>query len=300
MPLPIVKNPAFVSDGAASKRLNATKYQRIEAILVEDRIIAEGAFQLPSPIAQQLIAKVHSAEYVSQVLTNSVPPQVSSMIGFDINPQMAARARFGCATTLLAGEIALQSGLCCSTSGGSHHAKWQQGGGFCVFNDVAVAAQTLIDSQGVETILVFDCDVHQGDGTAQIFANDSRVKTVSIHAEHNFPSSKERSDIDVGLADDTGNAPYLEALTDTLARALDLATPDLVFYNAGVDPHHDDRLGRLALDDTGLAERDRMVIGTMRERGIVLAAVMGGGYQRDIEVLARRHTILHRVASEFI
>jgi acetoin utilization deacetylase AcuC-like enzyme len=157
----------------------------------------------------------------------------------------------------------------------------------------------MLASGEIGSALIFDCDVHQGDGTAEIFSQETRVLTVSMHAEKNFPARKESSDIDVGLPDDTGDAAYLEVLGETLRRALDLMRPDIVFYNGGVDPHRDDRLGRLALSDVGLRERDRRVIGFFRDRNIPVAGVMGGGYSRDIAAVAGRHAILHEVAAEF-
>ena len=145
--------------------------------------------------------------------------------------------------------------------------------------------------------LVIDCDVHQGDGTADIFADDRRVVTFSLHAEKNYPVRKIASDIDIGVADGLGDDAYLDTLGEALPTLLDRHAPDLVFYNAGVDPHADDRLGRLALTDQGLAARDRLVISRCRDRDIPVAGVIGGGYMADIDALARRHAILHRVAA---
>ena len=299
MVLAVVHNPVFQANFPDAKRFPMPKSGAIAELLVEDGIVAPGGFHTPGPASPEWIALAHDRRYVDQVLSANVPDAISRQIGFRIDETMAARARHAGAGTVLAARLALEHGIACSTAGGGHHAKRTHGAGFCVFNDVGISASLLLAEGTIETALAFDCDVHQGDGTADIFRDESRVATVSIHAEKNFPASKERSDIDVGLPDDTGDEAYLEALTDTLERSMKFLTPDIVFYNAGVDPHRDDRLGRLALSDEGLRERDKRVIGFFRDRGIAVAGVIGGGYCDDVMEVARRHTILHKVAAEF-
>jgi acetoin utilization deacetylase AcuC-like enzyme len=169
-----------------------------------------------------------------------------------------------------------------------------------VFNDVAVAARAMQAEGLAQRILVVDLDVHQGDGTAAIFHGDDSVLTFSMHCEKNFPARKQQSDVDIGLAVGTGDAAYLECLQEQLARLIGDVRPDLAFYNAGVDPHADDRLGRLALSDAGLWARERLVLGRLRDAGVPVACVIGGGYADDIDALARRHAIVHRVAAEMI
>ena len=300
MALPVIHNPRFVAELPQGHRFPMPKYGAIAKILVEDGVVPEGGFHAPGEAPAGWIALAHDARYVDQVLHNAVPEAISRQIGFAVTPSVTRRSRHACAGTVLAARLALESGLACSTAGGSHHAKRSHGAGCCVFNEVGVAASLLVSEGACESILVFDCDVHQGDGTAEIFAGDPRVTTVSIHCQSNFPARKEVSDLDVGLPDGLDDAAYLEILRDTLNAAFKLTTPDLVFYNAGVDVHAEDRLGRLALSDKGIEERDRQVIGYFRDRSISLAGLMGGGYDRDADVVARRHTILHRVASEFL
>lgn len=300
MPLAVVHNPYFQAELEKNHRFPMPKYGRVAEILIEDGIVREGAFHSPGPAPAAWVGLAHDRRYVDQVFEAKVADEIERLIGFRVGESVAMRARHACAGTVMTARLALEQGLAVSTAGGSHHAKHSHGAGFCVFNDVGVAASLLLNEGEIESTLVFDCDVHQGDGTAEIFRDEPRVKTVSIHSEKNFPTRKEQSDLDVGLPDGVRDQAYLEILEDTLERAFGLVRPGIVFYNAGVDPHMDDRLGRLSLTDAGLAERDRRVIGFFREKQIPVACVMGGGYSSDVDEIARRHTILHRVAGEFV
>lgn len=275
------------------------KYGKIARYLMEDGLVAPGMFVEPEPVDFDMVARAHAADYVRQVFQAKVDPVIAREIGFAVNESVALRARLSAGATLAAGRLALQSGIATSTAGGSHHARHEQGAGFCVLNDVAIATHNLLAVGEVEHVLVLDCDVHQGDGTAEIFGHDHRVTTISIHSEKNYPVRKVASNLDVGLADDTDDAAYLYALAETLEKTEALPQPDLVFYNAGVDVHREDRLGRLAMTDKGIAQRDRNVISHFLARGVSVAAVQGGGYSNDVDAVARRHTIIHHVAAEF-
>jgi acetoin utilization deacetylase AcuC-like enzyme len=241
---------------------------------------------------------VHTPDYVTHILAQTLPREAERRLGLPVSPALAERSRAACAGTLLAARLAMEHGLACNTAGGSHHAFADAGSGFCVFNDVAVAAAVLLAEGSVGRVLVVDLDVHQGDGTAELFQADPRVFTLSLHARSNFPARKKTSDLDVPLPRDLDDRGYLDALDAALPPVLDRFAPDLVFYNAGVDPHRDDRLGHLALTDAGLAARDRRVIELVTRRGLPFVGVIGGGYDRDPERLARRHATLHRAASE--
>ncbi|WP_102959820.1 histone deacetylase family protein [Mangrovicella endophytica] len=300
MRLPIVHHPAFDAQFDTAHRFPMSKFSRLADILVEDGIVSPAGFHIPAPAPRSWLCLAHHPLYVDQVLASAVPAEVEKRIGFPVDERVAMRSRCATSGTVMTARLALAEGLACNTAGGSHHARAETGAGFSVFNDVAVAAALLLADGDVARILVVDCDVHQGDGTARIFANEPRVFTLSIHAERNYPDDKAVSDLDVPLPDGTEDAAYLEALEAALSAATRRLCPDIVFYNAGVDPHRDDRLGRLALTDAGLAERDRRVLGHFRDAGIPVACVIGGGYSRDIEALARRHSIIHRVASEFV
>ena len=300
MAVPFIHPPAFDANFDPRHRFPMSKFSRLAEILVEDGVVGPAGYHVPAPALPGWLRLAHDPRYVDQVLFAAVPPAIEKAIGFKVDEKVAMRSRCATGGTVLAGRLALAEGLACNTAGGSHHAGRDGGAGFSVFNDVAVAACVMLADGDVSRILVVDCDVHQGDGTARIFAEEPRVFTLSIHAERNYPSEKVRSDLDVGLADGLGDGDYLFALGGALDAAWQRSRPDLVFYNGGVDPHRDDRLGRLSLTDAGLAERDRRVLGFFRQRGVAVAAVIGGGYSRDIEALARRHSILHRVANEFL
>ncbi|WP_075214927.1 histone deacetylase family protein [Mongoliimonas terrestris] len=297
--LPIVHHPAYQADIPADHRFPMGKFRRLAEVLMEERLVAPGGFHVPEPAPAAWLALAHEAPYVEAVLGGMVAPAVAREIGFPMTESVALRARCATAGTVLAARLALAHGLALNTAGGSHHARRAHGAGFCVFNDVAVAARVLLAEGQAARVLVIDLDVHQGDGTADIFAGDDRVVTFSAHAEKNYPVRKVPSTVDVALPDGLGDSGYLAMLDDHLDTLIDRAAPDLVFYNAGVDPHADDRLGRLALTDRGLEARDARVIEAVRGRGLPLAGVIGGGYDTDVDRLARRHATLHRVAARF-
>lgn len=299
MPLAIVHNPLFTVELSPSHRFPMPKYAAIADAIIAEGLASAGSFHSPGQAPAQWVTLAHEPSYVDQVFAANVPDAINRMIGFAVTKAVAKRARLACAGTVLAGRLALEHGIATSTAGGSHHAKRAHGAGFCVFNDVGVAASVLLACGEIGTALAFDCDVHQGDGTAEIFRDEPRVKTVSLHCENNFPARKEHSDLDFPLAAAMEDDAYIAVLAQALPASLALGRPDLVFYNAGVDPHRGDRLGHLSLSDHGLAERDRRVIGFFRERNIPVACVMGGGYGEDIGEIVARHLITHRIAGEF-
>jgi acetoin utilization deacetylase AcuC-like enzyme len=300
MPLAIVHHPFFNADLPAGHRFPMAKFRRLAALLSETGIVADGAFHEPEPADPALITLAHDESYVQDVLESSVPAMIEREIGLPVSESVAMRSRCASGGTLLTARLALEEGIACNTAGGSHHARRSHGAGFCVFNDVAVAIRALQRDRSIETAMVIDCDVHQGDGTAEIFAADSSVFTLSVHAEKNYPVRKVASDMDIGLADGTGDDAYLDTIRAALGAALERFRADIVFYNAGVDPHADDRLGRLALSDRGLEQRDMWIIDKVRSSGIPLAGVIGGGYSDDIDALANRHATLHRAAARFV
>ena len=281
----------------ADHRFPMNKFQRLAEVLVEEGLVSPGGFHEPKPADFAMLTGPHDAEYVCAVLDRSLDAAAVRRIGLPLSPSIVRRACAATGGTLLTARLALKEGLACNTAGGSHHAGRAHGAGYCLFNDVAVAASVLLAEGGVARVLVIDLDVHQGDGTAEIFAGDPRVFTFSMHAAKNFPARKVAGDLDVELGDATDDAGYMDALTSVLGDLLETVRPSLAFFNAGVDPHRDDRLGRLALSDEGLAARDGHVFEACLSRGVPVAGVLGGGYGPDVDTLARRHAGLHRAAA---
>jgi len=299
MALPIVHHPQYNVELSRNRRFPSGKFRRLAEIVEAERLAGPGGFQTPAPVAPDNLARAHERAYVDQVMACRVPERIEKEIGFPIHDRLVFRARCAAGGTLLAGHLALKHGVACNTAGGGHHARRRHGAGFCVFNDVAIAVLALQAADAIERALIVDCDVHQGDGTADVFASDPAVFTFSIHAEKNYPVRKVASDLDIGLPDATADEAYLDTLAATLPAVIDRHRPDILFFNAGVDPHRDDDLGRLALSDAGLRERERRVIGTARDCGLPVACVVSGGYSKDIETLAQRHAGLYRVAAAF-
>ncbi|GAB5349152.1 Acetoin utilization protein AcuC [Alteriqipengyuania sp. 357] len=261
-------------------------YLVMEALRDSGHPITEHA---PEPCPREWLEAVHCPDYVEQVFTATVPRDKERRIGFPVTPHIASRVRHTNGGTWLAAQLAMQHGYAANSAAGSHHALYDTGAGFCVFNDLAVCSNRLIAEGDADRVLIVDCDVHQGDGTAALTAGREDIFTLSIHAEKNFPVRKARSSLDIALPDRTDDEGYLAALTKHLPCALDEFEPDIVLYQAGVDPHERDKLGRLALTDEGLERRDRFVISQVRERGLPIASALGGGYGEDQREVAARH-----------
>ncbi len=294
----LVHHPAYVAPLPAGHRFPMPKFGALFRLLIDKHLAPAAARHVPSAIDARLLAGAHDAAYIAAVLGLRLPPEAVRRLGLPLSAAVVDRARAATAGTLLAARLALTHGLACNTAGGSHHAFAGFGAGFCVFNDVAVATAALLAEGLVARVLVIDLDVHQGDGTAAIFQQDPRVTTLSVHCRTNFPARKQQSSLDVALDPDLGDRDYLAIVAPLVERALERSRPDLIFFNAGVDPHKDDRLGRLALTDKGLAEREALVLEACRRRGLPLAVVVGGGYAADVELVAARHAILHGVAAD--
>ncbi|MGN6376589.1 MAG: histone deacetylase family protein, partial [Sphingomonas sp.] len=243
----------------------------------------------PGPSPRRWLEAVHNPAYVTEVLEARVPRDKERRIGFPVTAAVARRAQVVPGGTYQAALLALERGFAANSAGGSHHALGDTGAGFCVFNDLAVAAVRLVEEGRAGQVLIVDCDVHQGDGTAALTAGRADISTYSIHAEKNFPVRKARSTLDVGLPDGAGDTIYLETLRDTLLPLIDEAVPDMILYQAGVDPFAGDRLGRLSVSGEGLAARDRFIAGIALDRGIPLASVLGGGYGEDAMEVSARH-----------
>lgn len=275
------------------------KYPALISALKDGPLADRLGFWLASPPPVEWLRLAHDAAYVDQVIACAVPEKIEREIGFPVNERVSRRAQLATGGTVLAARLALRHGIACNAAGGSHHARRAHGAGFCTFNDVAVAALVLLSEGAVANVLVVDLDVHQGDGTADILRDELRVFTVSMHGERNYPVRKIASDLDIALPDATGDDAYLARLDAVLAEVSGLRGWDLVFYNAGVDVHAEDKLGRLALTDAGIRAREQAVIAHFRRLGIPVCGVIGGGYSTDLAALAARHSILFEVAAGF-
>lgn len=243
----------------------------------------------PPPCPRKWLEAVHDPAYVEQVLTARVPYEKERRLGFPVTPHIASRVRHTNGGTWMAAQLAMEHGYAANSAAGSHHALHDTGTGFCVFNDLAVCANRLIAERDAQRVLIVDCDVHQGDGTAALTAGRDDIFTLSIHAEKNFPVRKARSNLDIALPDGTGDEAYLAALSAHLPPVLEEFAPDIVLYQAGVDPHESDKLGRLAVTSEGLERRDRYLVGEVRKRGLPVASALGGGYGTDQREVALRH-----------
>jgi len=274
------------------------KYSRLRERIVAGGIVAPEDLHEAPPASWDDLRLVHDAAYLDAVADGTLPREIQRRIGFPWSPGMVERARRSVGATIAAARAALDDGIAANLAGGTHHAFADRGEGFCVFNDVAVATRILQRDNDARRIAVIDLDVHQGNGTAAIFAGEDSVFTFSMHGDKNFPFKKEISDLDVALPDGTGDAEYLAALRSHLGAVLNRHQPDFVFYLAGADPYEGDRLGRLKMTMEGLRTRDEIVLHTCRRRGLPVAIAMSGGYADDVDAIVMIHANTIRAASE--
>lgn len=285
--LHFVHHPGYVAPAPRGSAFRFNKYGLVrEALRASGRAMTIHA---PEPMPRGWIEGVHDADYVEEVMTAAVPREKERRIGFAVTPDIRERSLLAQGGTWQAALLALDHGFAANGAGGSHHALPDTGAGYCVLNDLAITANRLIVEGRARRVLVLDCDVHQGDGTAVLLAGRPDIFTLSLHAEKNFPVRKARSSLDIGLPDGLADKGYLTALAEALAKVLDAFVPDIILYQAGVDPHRGDRLGRLALSDAGLEARERLVMREAGRRSIPLASVLGGGYGADAGAVAMRH-----------
>jgi acetoin utilization deacetylase AcuC-like enzyme len=254
----------------------------------------------PGKARLDLLELAHCPEYLNNFINGSLSDKEVRRMGLPWSEGLVKRTLISPNGTLLTASLALRSGLACHLAGGTHHAHYDFASGYCILNDLAIAALALVRQAKVQRVLIFDCDVHQGDGTATILQDVAEITTCSIHCEKNFPQRKANSDIDVEVKKGVGDQEYLDIVADTLARALDSSQPDLVIFDAGVDVFEDDPLGMLNISLDGIRAREAMVIKTVRDLGIPLATVIGGGYDKNQAALARRHAIVVEEAHRYL
>ncbi|MFT6429770.1 MAG: acetoin utilization deacetylase AcuC-like enzyme [Halopseudomonas sp.] len=298
MDLPLVYHPDYSFVFPAAHRFPMDKFVRLHDHLRAAGILHEGNLHQPDAADCHMLALAHDAGYVNRFCANAQAPAELRRMGLPWSEALLQRTTRAVGGSLLTADLALRHGLACHLAGGTHHAHHDFASGFCIFNDLAIISRYLLASGKAGRVLIFDCDVHQGDGTARILENDTDAITVSLHCENNFPARKAASDWDIPLPRNTDDHAYLKVVDDVLSYLLPLYQPDIVLYDAGVDVHKDDALGYLALTDAGIANRDRMVIDHCLARDIPVCAVIGGGYSNDREALARRHGLLHHSAAQ--
>jgi acetoin utilization deacetylase AcuC-like enzyme len=298
MNLPIVYHSDYVVPLPAGHRFPMPKFRKLYELLLSDGVAGRSQFYSPVRPPEDWIELVHTPEYVRAYCEGTLDAKAQRRIGLPWSQALANRTCVAVGGTILTARLALTYGLACNTAGGTHHAFPSYGSGFCIFNDLAITARLLQKLNLASKILIVDLDVHQGDGTALIFQDDPSVFTFSMHCEVNFPGTKQHSDLDVPLAVGMDDDAYLQTLAHYLPDLLSQVKPDLVLYDAGVDPHAGDRLGKLALTDTGLFRREMQVLSTCVAAGYPVACVIGGGYAEDLDTLAYRHSLLHRAATD--
>jgi acetoin utilization deacetylase AcuC-like enzyme len=290
---------SFVLPLPDGHRFPMAKYSKLRERIQDEAIITPHELRIPDAATDEQILLCHERDYLDKVTFGRLSAQEIRRIGFPWSPGMAERARRSSGATIAASLTALHEGVAVNLAGGTHHACTDHGEGFCVWNDAAIAARTLQAQGLVERVLVVDCDVHQGNGTAQITQDDPTIFTFSIHGENNFPHRKVPGDLDIGLPDRTTDETYLTMVEEGVRRALFLANADFAIYVSGADPYEGDRLGKLSVSKAGLAQRDRIVMDTIREAGLGVAVTMGGGYAHHIEDIVDIHFETVRIASEY-
>ena len=297
--LPIINHPDYVAQIGDDHKFPIKKFGELFKLLQSDRIVSEKNLHIPSPASLEDLARVHTHEYIEKISNLTLSQEEEKKLGFPMVPSVRQRSFVATGGTILAAQLALSEGLACNTAGGSHHAFANSGNGYCVFNDVAVAAKKLITEHYIKNILIFDLDVHQGDGTAKIFENDKNVFTLSIHSKKNYPLNKELSNLDIELDEGIKDDEYLEIVFNALEE-MNKKKFDYVFYVAGVDVHEDDRIGKLKISIEGIKRREELVIHNFYKKRVPLCGVLGGGYNKDFNQLVYLHSLLHRTCHNLL
>ncbi|MBT2371169.1 histone deacetylase family protein [Pseudomonas fluorescens] len=296
MPLPLIYHDDYSPEFPADHRFPMDKFRLLRDHLVDSGLTQDSQLLRPELCPAEILALAHEPGYIERYMSGELSREDQRRLGLPWSEALARRTVRAVGGSLLAAEQALEHGLACHLAGGTHHAHYDYPAGFCIFNDLAVISHYLLESGRVDRVLIFDCDVHQGDGTARILEHTPDAITVSLHCEKNFPARKARSDWDIPLPMGMGDTDYLKVVDDALNYLLPLYQPDLVLYDAGVDVHKNDALGYLKLTDQGVAARDESVMRHCLGRDIPVMGVIGGGYSKDRPALARRHGILHHSA----
>ena len=297
MDLPVVNHEDYFAKIGDDHKFPINKFGELANYLIKNKIVKK--FHKPYPCSEETLKRAHSEKYIKDIKNKTLDENGVKKIGFPLVDSVVQRSLVATGGTVLAAKLAISNRLACNTAGGSHHATFDSGAGYCVFNDVAVAAQYLLDRGLAKKILIVDLDVHQGNGNSDIFKNNKSVFTFSMHSKSNYPAKKSISDLDVELEDNIKDLEYINSLKSCLDQ-LNKEKFDFVFYIAGVDIHFNDRLGKLKISDEGIKSRDEIVIENFFSKNIPLCGVLGGGYNKDFNKLVELHSYLHQVCAELI
>ena len=297
MDLPVVNHKDYFAKIGDDHKFPIEKFGELANYLIKKKIVKK--FHEPYPCSDETLKKAHSESYIKDIKNKTLDKNGIKKIGFPLVDSVVQRSLIATGGTILASKLAINYGVACNTAGGSHHANYEGGAGYCVFNDVAVAAQYLLNRGLANRILIVDLDVHQGNGSADIFKNNKNVFTFSMHSKSNYPAKKSISDLDVELNDNMEDNEYIQALKFYLNQ-LNQENFDYVFYIAGVDIHYNDRLGKLKISDDGIKERDEIVTQNFFSKGIPLCGVLGGGYNKDFNKLVELHSFLHQSCAKLL
>ncbi|OAN18537.1 histone deacetylase [Photobacterium jeanii] len=302
--LPLIYHPIYSKLALPPEhRYPITKYRHLFEHLhasLATKDINRLQFHQPSAISLEQVKALHHSDYIDALVNNQLPAAKMRRIGFPWSEQLITRTLTSAGGTCLTTELAHQHGIAIHLSGGYHHAHHDFGSGFCLINDLALAAQHALTLEGIDKVLIIDCDVHHGDGTATILAEHDDIVTFSVHCDKNFPARKPDSNIDLALPRETTTEDYLAAFQPIFQLALAQHQPDIVIYDAGVDIHQDDELGYFNICLDGLYQRDHFVLNSCQQQSIPVAAVVGGGYRKDHQALAPLHSQLIQAALDLV
>ena len=297
MELPVVNHESYVAKIGDDHKFPINKFGELAKYLINKKIVKK--FHKPYPCSFETLNRAHSKNYINNIKNKTLDESGVKKIGFPLVDSVVQRSLVATGGTVLAAKLALNFGIACNTAGGSHHANYDSGAGYCVFNDVAVAAHYLLDRGLANRILIVDLDVHQGNGNSEIFKYNRHVFTFSMHSKTNYPAKKSISDLDVELEDNLEDATYIRTLKFYL-NELNKENFDFVFYIAGVDIHSNDRLVKLKISDEGIKKRDELVIENFSSKRIPICGVLGGGYNKDFNKLVELHSLLHQSCAKLI
>ena len=297
MELPVVNHKDYVAKIDDDHKFPIKKFGELADYLLKEKVITK--FHEPNPCSFETLKEAHSEKYILDIQNKTLDEKGIKKIGFPLNDSVVRRSFIATGGTVLATKLAINYGIACNTAGGSHHANFEGGAGYCVFNDVAVAAKYLLNRGFANRILIVDLDVHQGNGNSDIFKEDRHVFTFSMHSKSNYPAKKSESDLDVELKDNMEDKEYLDILKFNLNN-LNEENFDFIFYIAGVDIHHEDRLGKLKITDEGIKLRDQIVIDNFFSKRIPICGVLGGGYNKNFNKLVELHSSLHKTCAKYI